>query len=224
MKRDAEKLTIYNLTKYYVERYSLDTRYKTDSSEKILDGLGTYIKEIQRILQKTRVGEKPLWDCIKPDKRARQITKEEFEKHCFPQLAEYIEKNCTSYNVEAVNKDKQEWERRYAEDKELSDLAEAARKAENDFLESGSYESYGHESDGYYSPTEEEVSRKGHDMMLEAIYDLFFEEFDWKKLKDDLERCGNIPDGYNADIEKEDIKAQYSLRSYKNYIGAKKIK
>ena len=59
-------------------------------------------------------------------------------------------------------------------------------------------------------------------MMIEALYDVFFNTFNWALLGDDLEKS-IIPDvGYKAEIPTECLQARERLQNYYNYIGERK--
>lgn len=214
-----KKLKVRELLVYYVDRYALSTENYSSITDSGQDGLGTLNAALIRILKKSMVGEISLWDAIQQKEGPRRISIEDFEKYCFRDWVKYIEDNCSDYDASALQSDKD----RYLEEMSWIQAAQDTVLSMNAAFESGDYDyrvSKGTDDTGI---NEEELLRKGHDMMLEAIYDTFFERFQWEKLKKDMEQV-NLPSGseYNAEITPEMVKAAARLGSYLNYIGKRK--
>lgn len=58
-------------------------------------------------------------------------------------------------------------------------------------------------------------------MMLEALYNLFFEGFDWNQLMHDKFKAEITNTGYNADVTADTVRALKRLQDYTNYVGKK---
>lgn len=214
-----KKLKVRELLVYYVDRYALSTENYSSITDSGQDGLGTLNTALIRILKKCTVGEISLWDAIQHENGPRRISIEDFERYCFKDWVKYIEDNCSDYDVSALQSDKD----RYLEEMSWIQAAQDTVLSMNAALESGDYDyKVSIESDDT-GISDEELLRKGHDMMLEAIYDIFFERFRWEKLKKDMEQV-NMPSGseYNAEITPEMMKALTRLGSYLNYVGKRK--
>lgn len=214
-----KKLKVRELLVYYVDRYALSTENYSSITDSGQDGLGTLNAALIRILKKSMVGEIRLWDAIQQKDGPRRISIEDFEKYCFRDWVKYIEDNCSDYDASALQADKD----RYTEEMAWVKAAQDTVLSMNAALESGDYDYRVAKGTDDIGITEEELHRKGHDMMLEAIYDTFFERFRWEKLKKDMEQV-NLPSGseYNAEITPEMVKAAARLGSYLNYIGKRK--
>lgn len=218
----SKKIKIKELSEYYIRRYKFNANAKAE----IEYDPKTYIVAITRILKSTiLLDEKNLWDMIKNPKAVRQISIEEFERYCFPRWSEYIEKNLLdndgfpNYDVDTLTADKrrynltadnEKWE------KITDDVIEAYNSAFvlNDMIPS--------DNDPVPLTTEEEVKKKGLEMMIEAIYDIFYKAFDWELLKHDLEAKEITDPGFNPNITPETLKARERLKSFRSYIGEAK--
>ena len=209
-----KKLSIRELLEYYVERYEMKTDGYSSSSQYNNDGLGAFYKAITRIIKRTQVGDITLWDAMKPVGGARHISVQNFERLCFKEWAQYIEEYCSNYNKGALLADieKNCWISR----------PEEMILAQNKALEEGYYNPP-MEDDGQPVVSDEELKQKGHAMMIEAIYDLFYGSFNWDKLLQDMENSDISPDmPYNANLPIENLKAYTRLKSFLNYIGPRK--
>lgn len=217
-----EELRISALVEYYVQRYNLDSK-GLENGKKRYEKYKTYKMEISRILQKTYISGSSLWDIIGPkngDKTGvRKISIEEFERQCFPQWAEYIRK-CNDFDEEALKEDEERYLAYYMENKKWREVAERALAQHNAAIENED----GDPDDYVYGVTIEDVKAKGHEMMLEAIYNIFYGPFQWEKLKADMEAADVNYDGYNPEITPEMEKAKSQLEDYKNYTGEPKQK
>lgn len=216
---EEEKKTITELVQYYVDRYDVKIHEK-----------GTYRvlrQQISRLLHAVRIGEITLFEAIKGEKGVRKISVEQFEKYCLSNWALYLlgkVKRGTAYvdeDNEALKADlaRQNIDLEY--EKEYIQIAEKAAKQFNRELESGDRER-AYEDDGQPFATDEDVNKKAHEMMLEAIYGVFFDGFEWDKLKSDMEWQLLLDTGHKAENSPEVFKAIDRLEDYHNYIGKRK--
>ena len=214
-----KKLKVKELLVYYVDRYALLTENYSSVTDTDEDGLGALNTSLKRILKKTMIGNISVWEAFQQKSGPWRISVRDFEKYCFKEWVRYIEDNCSGYDASALQADKD----RYLEELSWEEAAQDAIKTTNDALESGEYDYRVTVGEDYIGISEIELRQKGHDMMLEAIYDIFFERFQWEKLKKDMEQV-NLPSGseYNAEITPEMMKAWTRLGSYLNYIGKRK--
>ena len=214
----SREYTIKELIKYYVDRYNLPVENRARVHETDDLGIAAYKEALKRIMQATRIGNMSYWNTIKTD-GWRRVTIEDFEKQCFPAWCRYIEKNCETYDKAALQADKD----KYTEAIKWENEAQTWIEAQNQALIDGSYFEMFESDVDYPAITDAELRQRGHEMMIEAIYDTLFQRFQWEKLKEDMERA-EIPDGsmYNADITPELLKARARLQSYLNYIGKKR--
>ncbi|MCF2643271.1 hypothetical protein I6E50_12750 [Roseburia hominis] len=215
------KMTIRELVNYYVERYELCTENQSESYSGANDGLGTYITAISRIMKNTYIAESSLWDICKPENKAREISLEEFEDHCFDKWVNYIEKDSSRIGNKTTLKNDKE---RYKASKDAhywDEKAEEAIKAQNHYIETTDLGDILENNFPFVS--DKEIEEKGHKMMLEAIYDIFYEHFNWALLKYDMQNS-IVPDGgcYNPDINGGNVKSKTQLEDYHNYIGRRK--
>ena len=77
----------------------------------------------------------------------------------------------------------------------------------------------------YLAPvvTERELEIKGCKMMLEALYNIYYEPFDWDRLRKDLFYSKyDLDEGYNEDTPEEVDRAREDIKDFRNYIGARK--
>ena len=70
--------------------------------------------------------------------------------------------------------------------------------------------------------TPEEVASKGYEMMIEAIYNVFYQPFKWQALKRDMEAAEVTDEGYNPSITAEALRATARLSDFTNYTGSPK--
>lgn len=217
----GEKLKVRDLLVYYVERYSLTTDGYSDVINSAQDGLGAYFAALKRILKETMINGVSVWDSMVQLTGPRRISIEDFERYCFKTWVQYIETNCDDYNKEALQADKA----RYApEGGWWDDAAAVAVKSQNAALESGAYDYKSDTGSTDIGVSEDDIKRKGHNMMLEALYDIFYEEFRWDELRDDMLRSEILSGSeYNPEITPEMLEAQHRLKNYLNYIGKRKI-
>ena len=105
-------------------------------------------------------------------------------------------------------------------------LAENAIEAHNKTLdEEDFYELRSREFDTEYSfnyPLNTETERSGLRMMIEAIFEIFYEPFDWKLFSDDVQ---NYPQdtGYNPTITPEMMQSIERLKSIESYAKKRKF-
>ena len=219
----SKRYSITDLILYYADRYSLPKDKGSKSHETDKHGIAAYKQAITGMMKKTLIDdEKSYWDLSKPKEGVRTVTVEEFEGYCFPAWCAYLEKNYAGvYDKVALQADKD----RYAEKMKYVTAAKEAIQAQNDALKAGIYL-----SEPVYEPTsrgnyvdEDLVTRRGLNMMIEAIYDDIFENFDWDALRADMETA-EMPDGsmYNPEITPDMMEAQARLSDYHNYIGKKR--
>ena len=221
-----EKLTIYQLTKYYVERYGLPTDNRAGTSANDGDGMLAYQMKIKRLLEDTPVGEKSLYDTMVPeDGGTRVISLEEFEKYCLDRFAKYVQDNYSFHCNESVliadmDRWKLEHDRAYWDKKAEAEIAKQDQAYYDGFIDTDEDEDDGN-GEGYVS--NKDLRDRGHGMMVEALYDLFFDAFNWDKLKADM----IVEDwlsgsSVGSEITGDNMRARERLNSYLNYIGKKK--
>lgn len=197
------RLTIKELIKYYVKRYSLVPNSCDESnpseSEQIQSEYARFRIAIRRILITTFIADKTLWDIINRDGEPRKISIDEFERHCFTKWSAYIKRNN---------------EGRYDEKKLKEDEAIILN---NELLKAG--------VDFVYSQpiiNRQRLRDTGHEMMLEAIFDIFFESFNWEQLEKDVGLDMLIDGEEETDINDDNLAARQRLEDYKNYCVKKK--
>lgn len=218
-----EKLTIYQLTKYYVSRYELPTENRAGTSANANDGMQAYHRYIERLLEKTPIGEISLYDAMVPaGGGTRVISIVEFEKYCLSRFADYIRNNyAKEHNESVLTDDMKRWtlahDMDYWEGK-AQETRDNTRKA----LENGTYNPP-MEDDEKPVVSDETVKSVGHGMMVEAIYDTLFDTFAWDMLQEDLEASQNSEDSDPmSDATGTRLKAKSRLESYWNYVGKRK--
>ena len=221
-----EKLTIYHLTKHYVIRYGLPTDNRAGTSANADDGMQAYHRYFERLLENTPVGEISLYDAMVPvDGGPRVISTDEFERYCLPRLAGYIQKNYDGqHNEEVLREDLERWQLDY--DKNYwAGRAQEIKDRTLEALQNGEYNPP-MEDDGLHVATEEEVTEKGHWLMVEAIFHALYDEFKWDKLRDDLDASKNTPvsDDPLSDIPSEWLRAVERLKDHRNYVVKRKAK
>lgn len=216
-----DKLSIKELVNYYVDRYHLPKSKSSDSSSDFQEMHGLYISQITRILKNTQVCERNLWDMIKPEQGARKISISDFQKYCFDKWSDYIKKQCKGeYDHIRLDKDIENHKTLTDEDYLLKKVEDSIAE-NNRMIEEGlsdRYDDLAHIS--YFS--KEEISQKGHEMMLEALYEIFYESFDWERLESDLKNSIIQDNGYNAEVSIINQRAIERLKDPGNYIGKKK--
>lgn len=211
-----EKLTIYELTKYYVNRYGLPTHGGgTPGNPK--DGMGAYHKKITLLLQKAHVAETSLYDAMLPEgdpKGTRVISVEEFERYCLKDFAEYIQHRYPEHKTSVLLADMDRWQLEH--DREYWDKkAKEADQREADVLALGLYDPDEEDNNGEAGVTEEKVFNKGHELMLEALFYKFYGDFEWKKLARDM-MFAETPSG--AEINGDVLRCRYRLKNFLNYV------
>lgn len=215
-----DKLSIKELFLHYERLYNLKPSKASDDESNFQEKYGMYTIQIQRLLQDIPRDEKTLWDTIKPPKGKRKISVAEFEKNCFDSWAAYIEKNHKG------EYDKIRLEKDIERHKLLTDESYLTKKME-DALEEQKRLLQEHSSDRYDEgpiPSQfitEQVAQTGLVMMVEAIYSVFYESFDWEKLHSDMLRT-QVIDPVNPDVTVDQQAAIEHLKDYSNYIGARK--
>lgn len=217
-----DKLTIKKLVQHYIDKYNLKPNYTSDHSADFQEIYGKYLAQITRILKRTRVGEKKLWDIINPEKGPRKISVDDFEKYCFDSWAAYIKKQCDDeYDRIRLEKDT-ERHKIYTDEFYLTKKLEADIAEHNKMIENNPFD---RNTDEAVLPcvTDTEISQKGHEMMLEAIYEIFYESFDWELLASDLKNSIILDNDYNPEVTISNQKSIERLKDYSNYVGRKKI-
>ena len=165
----AFKLT--ELTKYLVKMYKLPTEDKASLDECNGDGLRGYRKQIERILKNTKVNGRSLYDiCTPVDGGPRKISISDFNKHCFLQWSDYLKNGKNENNKEVLEREKKIYERAkiIQENAEYDDV-------------------YDNEPEDIFIYSEEELEKHAMKLMIEGIFEAVCGEFDWRKLKYDLE-------------------------------------
>lgn len=165
--------------------------------------------------------DQSLWDSIKPKKGPRKISIDYFEKCCFEKWAAYIKKNHKGkYDCTRLEKDI-ERHKLLTDESYLTKKMEEALAEQNRLLQehpSGSCD----EDSCVPQPITESIAREGYRMMLEAIYEIFYESFDWTKLECDMLRAQMI-DPVNSDVTVDQHASVERLKDYSNYVGKRKI-
>lgn len=223
-----EKKTITELTEHYIKRYNL---FPYDNNGNSLDDYSRsqfndiYV-QIKRILRKKEIGGTSYWEILKAQKKgATKVNIEEFEQQCFKELASYIQKryeNCQT-NVNFIE-DKRKNHFYNTNEEMLEDLRESYIKNNNSFYENGGIDDLNEELRNGFPENmaeEETLLKKECEMMLRALYDVFYTSFNREMLKYDLE---NIPTVMNDGDEPslEQTLSLHRLSDYKNYIGKRK--
>ena len=215
MEERKEKLTIRQLAIHYIDAYHLSLNMDNK------DPFGNFTTQLQRIMERTKINQRPLWDLIKPPKGVRKISIELFEKYCFLQWADYIQNHYDKkeYDSEALAREKakyiEETENNYGElaqriiDSNNAALEDRDPKPDDDIL-------------AIFSTKDEDLQKMGCRMMLEALYNLFFEGFDWNQLMHDKFKAEITNTGYNADVTADTVRALKRLQDYTNYVGKKR--
>lgn len=216
-----EKLTILELAEYYANRYNLYVESPREDYVPLQNGLSKYCAQIKRIMQGISVNGKSLWIDTKPtDKKlVHQISISRFEDLCFDKWATYIRTKCPECDKKCLEEDIEKHRRKNDKQYRLQKIAE--KKAIRDkAIENG-----GNLPDEFPDPevSEEELKAKGHAMMLEALYSIFYESFDWERLhKDLLDSKYDLDAGYNEDTPEEIDQAREDIKNFRNYIGKRK--
>ena len=205
----GKRLSIIELTKYYVKRYGLAPNPCDESnlseSEQFKIKYDRYRAEITRIIKDTPIADKTLWDIIKKKGEWRKISVDEFERFCFTDWSAYVKKLGGGYD-----------EKKMKEDEKRNNIRKEIAK-HNELIEEGVE----------VDPSQPIISMQrlldtGHKMMLEAIYDVFYGPFNWKQLEKDVELDLLIDGEEEADINDDSLAARQRLQDYKNYCGKKK--
>lgn len=222
-------MKILELTKYFVDRYKLPKKpgyedgYMDENEE-----IATYRTAIRRILKKQKIHGEELWDTIKPEKGDREISLDDFMKFCFPEWEKYLlnnykndlEKNDTlQYLIEDENN--------YLKLNEWRIKAEERTSRLNEYIENFDYakfEEYERHGIVEYHEGSENVLDMALRFQVQALFELFFEEINLKKLAEDLTNEANIDFSYNAVFTEEEEKSLERLESYTNYTKRKNIK
>lgn len=221
----SNEYSIQELAKYYINRYSLPTNNRSDSHYNAGNGYKPYIKEISQLIKGAQIGNVSLWTKIKPQKGVRRISIELFEEHCFEKWSEYIKRNTDDlYDKEKLQKDIEASRIKYAEARAWNDKAKRAIEAHNHAMETEEYFDEDHWRElTDYDPTvsDEKLKEIGIRMIIEALFEVYYEPFNWELLKKDLE---NVPmdDGYNPDITPSIMQSQERLKTFKSYSKRKK--
>lgn len=216
----TKKKKIFDLAKYFADRYNLilNDEYENTESEMY----GNYVTQITRIMKKVYINEQKLWDILKIDKKPRMISINDFIYYCFPEWKRYIENN----HLDEIKKNPYA-HKSFLEDKKIFDILRMEKKLEdkqieffndlNSFYEEGYLMMDPAELPIEYSENSDEVKLKGYGFMIEAIYNIFFLGFDWESLAKDMTLEANRCSDYNTMPTKEETKAVLSLMDYRNY-------
>lgn len=221
----ADRLTIYELTRYYTDRYGLPLAFAGGTPYNPNDGMGRYYGKLKRLLQDTSFGEISLYAALpkKDGTGGKAISIEEFERYCLERWSDYLIKTCEEgeFNESALLADMERW--RLERDVEhWEQKAQEARDRQLEALANGTYNPP-MEDDGSPAVSDEQVAEKGHWMMVEALYDTVFEGFDWNKLRMDMEAAAITPEeASQADFTGEMMRSRERLKSYWNYVGRRK--
>ena len=217
----TENKKIIDIAKYFADRYHLKLNDEIGNSDSEI--YGNYITQIKRIMKKVPKDGQNLWDFIKEGEKARMISITDFIYYCFPEWETYIEKkhldemkqNPSAYKSFLDDKHLYEF---FRMDIILEDKQTELLKYKNDYYEEG----FNNLDNLEYAPVEyhkddEKVKLKGYGFMIEAIYNIFYNDFKWDSLAKDMTLDENRSDEYNTPPTKEEVKAVLSLMDYRNY-------
>lgn len=222
----SEEKTILELTKYYVERYQLNTEYYSNSNEEKEDGLGAYKQAITRLIKDTSFCGRSLWNIIKKEDchSVRKISIDDFEEQCFGRWYLYIQKQKTynktmlddDYNKVMARTKKKIW------DKRIEERIEERIEAHNQAFEE--YQQDLIDNVDIYEVSNEKIKEKGLEIMIEAIYDVFYEPFNWGLLESDMNNIQSLSDGYNPSINSDTLQSELNLNNARAvYVGRRRI-
>lgn len=213
----SKKLTIRELAIYYVKKYNLEVDCEADNHGSYGTTLGTYIMQITRLLKKTKVGEKTLWESIKATDSARRISIEEFERYCLEAWTDYISKHCKD-NKKPLNNDREKYQSQ-RDVQYWKDRAEKFETAYNNLLAAQKKAT----DEIEYTP-KEELERKKESIyreMVKIVCDSIFEPFE-DRLIEDLQ-SSHMSICQNPECEPDVIEARERLNDPGNYIRTKKL-
>lgn len=220
-----KKLKIRELAEYYVKRYGLTPYDKNANTDEYNGDVRTIATQITRTMKETKIGEKYLWDTIKPDKGDHAISIEDFEKQCFTEWVRYLHDN-REFCKDNANfmQDKKKNHIYDSEDEYWKDRVQSFTENNDSFYENGGNDDINEELlHGFPANmvTQEDVEKMAYKMMFRALYDVFYEPFNWDMLRYDLE---NKPtdNEYGTKFTKEQVHSSDRLSDYKNYIGKRK--
>lgn len=220
-----KKLKIRELAEYYVKRYGLTPYDKNANTDEYNGDVRTIATQITRTMKGTKIGEKYLWDTINPDKGARAISIEDFEKQCFTEWVRYLHDNHESCKDNAnFMQDKKKNHIYDSEDEYWKDRVQSFTENNDSFYENGGNDDINEELlHGFPANmvTQEDVEKMAYKMMFRALYDVFYEPFKWDMLRYDLENRPTDND-YGTEFTKKQVHSSDRLSDYKNYIGKRK--
>ncbi|MCD8131938.1 MAG: hypothetical protein LUE16_11815 [Lachnospiraceae bacterium] len=236
----AKLYKISELAKYYINRYKLGKDEFTAISDDGRDSRERAVNaEITRILHNAKddYGKGSLWDTIKVSNSGpRKISIEFFEQHCFMKFSEYIKKNYErndnsgnviyNYDKDALardeflvkmNTEKAYWER----------SAEGLQKANQEYIGivTKNFPAPSTPPEPYiFNPTDKNLypslKNIGYGLMIEAIYNVFYEPFHWAELEDDLSVLDYYNENFPTEITPEEAKSLERIQHpYISYIG-----
>ena len=216
------KLRITELTEYLVRRYELPEK-GASLNEAVGDGMAGYRRKVERILRDTQIAGMSLYDICKPKAKedngnesgSRRISISDFEKYCFDKWYKYVKK-LDSYNAGVLDSD---YHRLIVERSKQYYIDEAKKAIDdhNKAFENDNDTDYMRENHRQYNyPLDSEVERSALRMMIEGIFEVFYEPFDWRLFDYDVK---NYPEdtGYNPDITPEMIQSMERLKSVYSY-------
>ena len=220
-----DKIKIKELVSYYVNRYDMKTKNMADSYAGAGDGLGTYCQALRRIMINTPIGGQDLWFCCIPKEGGdRRISISDFEKHCFLEWEKYLKDNieANKHDPVALEKDKEKFIRLYTSEGQLQAMVdENIEHEEQAIIDVAINEA--DENSGAVFLSAEEIDNKKHLMMLEAIYDIFYEPFNIELLKSDMEKVKSVDSSdLKMTLTGDVIESKKRLSNYKNYISEKR--
>ena len=106
----------------------------------------------------------------------------DFNKHCFSQWSDYLKNGKNEYDREVLEREEKIYER----------AKTIQENAEDDDV-------YDNESEEIFIYSEEELEKHAMKLMIEGIFEALCGEFDWKKLKYDLENKEYYLHPWNAE-------------------------
>ena len=196
-----KKLSLSELILYYVKKYDLADTCKTSETSK--KNIGTYRQAVTRLLQSKKIGNITLYDAIKTENKPRKISIEEFENLC---LFEWLTK-IKNY----VGKEKR---KQFDEDMALATQIERHNQSLSEPDQEEFFE------DTMTTVAADIFQNTKNAMMLQAIYEIFYEPFNDEKLLNDLNTISSYDGSFNPPVSV--IKSNNNLQDYKTYIGKRK--
>lgn len=210
-----EKLWLGQLLKYYVDRYEL---YKSGTS---FDSNSGCYRKLQRIIDDTEFMGGSLWkQTIKLNDGHFKITIKDFEDQCLDKWLDYLEKTYSkSGNMVQLQQDRERWDTEHYWQKKTKEAKKAERKALEEGAAEEIAEAIKEAEEAPLGVTMEDAKQKCREMMLEALYAIFYEPFQLEALYQDMRDAEVLSE---ADETPESLSAKEKLKDFRNYAVEKK--